>query len=158
MAKPAKIAQLSTFFLKFPGYIRPFASFLIFPDLPWLPWFYGNWYGPVILQPDWLIAGPNNTIWTTFFNFCKKIIHFPSFRCSALNIVKIWQNFCPVLFLENLAPYQTMYRSCKKVFFVWKMMIPYNQQFTNWVTRSVLEIRSPHFRARPSQPRAVRKR
>ena len=34
----------------------------------------------------------------------------------------------------------------------------YNKRFTNRVTRSVLEIRSPHFYARPSQARAVRKR
>ena len=32
-----------------------------------------------------------------------------------------------------------------------------NKRFTNWVTRSVLEIRSPHFYARPSQARAVQK-
>ena len=35
---------------------------------------------------------------------------------------------------------------------------PYNKRFTNRVTRSVLEIRSPHFYARLSQARAVRKR
>ena len=33
-----------------------------------------------------------------------------------------------------------------------------NKRFTNRVTRSVPEIRSPHFYARPSQARAVRKR
>ena len=38
------------------------------------------------------------------------------------------------------------------------MVMPYNQRFTNWVTRSVLEIRSPHFYARPEQARAVQKR
>ena len=36
-------------------------------------------------------------------------------------------------------------------------MMPFNKRFTNRVTRSVLEIRSPHFYARPSQARAVRK-
>ena len=35
---------------------------------------------------------------------------------------------------------------------------PSNKRFTNRVTLSVLEIRSPHFYARPSQARAVRKR
>ena len=34
----------------------------------------------------------------------------------------------------------------------------YNKRFTNWVTRSVLEIQSPHFYARPSQAGAVQKR
>ena len=37
-------------------------------------------------------------------------------------------------------------------------MMPSNKRFTNRVTRSVLEIRSPHFYARPSQARTVRKR
>ena len=37
-------------------------------------------------------------------------------------------------------------------------MMAYNKRFTNQVTRSVLEIRSPHFYARPSQARALRKR
>ena len=37
-------------------------------------------------------------------------------------------------------------------------MMASNKRFTNRVTRSVLEIRSPHFYARPSQARAVRKR
>ena len=32
-----------------------------------------------------------------------------------------------------------------------------NKRFTNRVTRSALEIRSPHFYARPSQARAVQK-
>ena len=36
--------------------------------------------------------------------------------------------------------------------------MPCNKRFTNQVTRSVLEIRSPHFYARPSQARAVQKR
>ena len=35
--------------------------------------------------------------------------------------------------------------------------MPCNKRFTNRVTRSVLEIRSPHFYARPSQARAVQK-
>ena len=34
----------------------------------------------------------------------------------------------------------------------------YNKQFTNRVTRSVLQIQSPHFYARPSQARAVQKK
>ena len=38
------------------------------------------------------------------------------------------------------------------------MMMASNKQFTNRVTQSVLEIRSPNFYARPSQARAVRKR
>ena len=38
------------------------------------------------------------------------------------------------------------------------MMTPSNKRFTNRATRSVLEIRSPHFYAGPSQARAVRKR
>ena len=37
-------------------------------------------------------------------------------------------------------------------------MMPSNKRFTNRVTRSVLEIRSPHFYARPSQARAVKKK
>ena len=37
-------------------------------------------------------------------------------------------------------------------------MMPYNKRFTNRVTRSVLEIRSPHFYAQPEQARAVGKR
>ena len=36
--------------------------------------------------------------------------------------------------------------------------MPCNKQLTDRVTRSVLEIRSPHFYARPSQARAARKR
>ena len=32
-----------------------------------------------------------------------------------------------------------------------------NKRFTNRVTRSVVEIRTPHFYARPAQARAVRK-
>ena len=38
------------------------------------------------------------------------------------------------------------------------MVKAHNKRFTNRVTRSVLEIRSPHFYARPSQARAVQKR
>ena len=38
------------------------------------------------------------------------------------------------------------------------MMMPCNKQFTNRITRSVLNIRSPHFYVRPSQAQAVRKR
>ena len=37
------------------------------------------------------------------------------------------------------------------------LLFSYNKRFTNQVTRSVLEIRSPHFHARTSQARAVRK-
>ena len=37
-------------------------------------------------------------------------------------------------------------------------MMPSHKQFTNWVTRSLLEIRSPYFYARPLQTRAVRER
>ena len=37
-------------------------------------------------------------------------------------------------------------------------MMPSNKRFTNWITPSVLEIRSPHFYARPSQAQAVQKR
>ena len=51
-----------------------------------------------------------------------------------------------------------MCRSYKEVIFVWKMVMPFNKRFTNRVTRSVLEIRSPRFYARPSQAQAVRKR
>ena len=55
--------------------------------------------------------------------------------------------------------YQTMCRSCKKVIFIFKKMtMPYNKRFTNRVTQSVLQIRSPHFHAQPSQAWAVRKR
>ena len=38
------------------------------------------------------------------------------------------------------------------------MTIPFNKRFTDQVTRSVLEIQSPHFYARPSQAQAVRKK
>ena len=51
-----------------------------------------------------------------------------------------------------------MCRSRKKVVSVWKTIMSYNKRFTNRVTRSVLEIRSPHFYARPSQAQAVQKR
>ena len=37
-------------------------------------------------------------------------------------------------------------------------MVAYNKRFTNQVTRSVIEIRSPHFCARSSQAQAVQKR
>ena len=37
-------------------------------------------------------------------------------------------------------------------------MMAYNKRFTNRVTRSVLEMRNPHFYARPSQARAIHKR
>ena len=37
-------------------------------------------------------------------------------------------------------------------------MMPHNKRFTKRVTRSVLEIRSPHFYERPLQARAVQKR
>ena len=37
-------------------------------------------------------------------------------------------------------------------------MMPSDKRFTNRATRSVLEIQSPHFYARPSQARAVQKR
>ena len=51
-----------------------------------------------------------------------------------------------------------MCRSYKEVIFVWKSVMPFNKRFTNRVTRSVLEIRSPHFYPRPSQAQAVWKR
>ena len=37
-------------------------------------------------------------------------------------------------------------------------MMPSNERFTNRITRSILEIRSPHFYAQLSQARAIRKR
>ena len=36
-------------------------------------------------------------------------------------------------------------------------MMPSNKQFTNWDTQSVMEIRNPHFYARPLQAQAVQK-
>ena len=50
---------------------------------PWLL-LHGNWYGPAFLQSDWLIAGPYNTIRTTFFQLLQKIVHFSSLRCSGI--------------------------------------------------------------------------
>ena len=117
---------------------------------------------------NWLIAGPYNTIRTTFFNFCRKSSISQVTVVLASEILKIWWNFYPVLSLNSLEADkrfvnirtmdQTMCRSCKKVVIVWKMLMAYNKRFTNRVTRSILEIRSPHFYARPSQARAVRKR
>ena len=120
------------------------------------------------MQSDWLTAGPYNTIRTTFFNFCRKssIFQFPLFWHRKFS--KFQKSFYLVLFWDTLIPdkrfimitttNQTMCRSCKKVVFVYKMMLLYNKRFTNRVTRAALEIRSPHFYARPSQDRAVRKR
>ena len=48
---------------------------------------YGN--GPGFLQSDWLIAGPYNTIRTTFFNFCRKSSIFQVSIVLASEIVKI---------------------------------------------------------------------
>ena len=61
-------------------------------------------------------------------------------------------------FVNIRTTYHMMCRSYKAVIFVWKMIMPYNTRFTNRVTRSVLEIRSPHFYVLPSQPRAAQKR
>ena len=36
-------------------------------------------------------------------------------------------------------------------------MMPFNKRFTNQVTRSVLQIRSPHFYALPLQAQAIQK-
>ena len=120
----------------------------------------GNGYRPAFLQSDWLITGPYNTIWTTLFNFCRK----PSISQVSIpltsEILKLWLNFYLVLFSSTFIldkrfvnmriTYQTLCRSCKIIVFVWKMMMPCNKWFTNRVTRSVLEIRSPHFYLRTS--------
>ena len=53
------------------------------------------------MESDWLIAGPYNTVWTTFFNFCKKIIHFQVSVVLVSEIVKILHNFYPVLFSDT---------------------------------------------------------
>ena len=108
-------------------------------------------------------------IQTTFFNFCTKSSIFQvllfwhkkfdkSFILSYFRTITYRANYSDKLFLNIRTMYQTMCRSCKKVVFVWKMMMASNKRFTNRVTRSVLEIRSPHFYARPSQARAIQER
>ena len=126
----------------------------------------GSWYGPAFLQSDWLIAVPYKTIRTVLDNFCKNI-HFSSFCCSGIRRYQNSINFlsCSIFGHVNTrhricniwTTYQAMCRSCKKVVFVWKMMMPCNKRLTNRVILSVREIRSPHFYARPSQARAVQK-
>ena len=54
--------------------------------------------------------------------------------------------------------YHTMCEALQGSCFYLKNDDAVNKRFTNRVTRSVLEIRSLHFYARPSQARAVRKR
>ena len=51
-----------------------------------------------------------------------------------------------------------MYQTTCRSRFCLRMMMPYNIQFTNRVTWSILEMQSPHFNAQPSQAQAIRKR
>ena len=126
---------------------------------------YGNWYGPAFLQSDWLIAGPYNTIRTTFFNFCRKSSISEVSVVLASVIFKLRWNFHSVLFWDTLILDKRLIKHQNHVpnnmyffqesHFCLKMMMPYSKRFTDRVTRSVPEIRSPHFCARPSQARAV---
>ena len=74
-------------------------------EIPWSHFhsviIYGNWYGPAFLQSDWLIAGPHNTIRTTFFNFCRNsyIFKFPLFWHRSLSK---FDKFLPVVFSDTL--------------------------------------------------------
>ena len=108
---------------------------------------HGNWYGPASLQSDWLIAGAYNTI-RTFFSTFAESRPFLSFCCSCIwnsrNLIK----FLSCLIFGHFNTGQTLE----------KWWCHYNKQFTKRVTRSALEIRSPHFYARPSQARTVQKR
>ena len=85
-------------------------------------YYYGSRYGPAFLQSDWLIAGPYNTMRTTFFKFCRKASIFQVFRCFGIgssqisikllsclifghfNTGKTICNFYPVLFSDTLIP------------------------------------------------------
>ena len=94
----------------------------------------GNWYGPAFLQPDWLIASPYNMIRTSFFNFCRKsfLLKFLLFwhrKFSKLDKIFILCSLRKLIipnkwFVNIRITYRTMCRSCKKVVFYSKMMMP----------------------------------
>ena len=91
-----------------------------------------------------------------------------SFRFSGIENSQNSIKFYPVLFSDIYKPdklfvnIRTRSKQCvglaRKSFLFEKIMMPLNKRFTNRVTRSVLEIRNPHFYARPWQARAVQKR
>ena len=61
-------------------------------------------------------------------------------------------------FVNIRTTYHTLCSRSQESCFCLKNDDAINKRFTNRVTRSVLEIRIPHFYARPPQARAVQKR
>ena len=106
----------------------------------------GNRYGPAFLQSDWLIQHDTDQL----SNFCRKS-SILSFHCIGIGNSKNSTKILSCLIFGHLDTGQTIFKHYNHIP---NNVFLFNKQFTNRITRSVLQIPSPHFYALPVRKRS----